>query len=753
MINNEEQIRAAEAKIQELEALLAQMKSGVEAMKQEPSVQEPVQPQPVYEEPVQPQPVCQQPVQSQPVQQPTRKSGQVSDKSIEGRFGTVVMPIIASALIFIGIVLFASLVYPLLTDTVKLTCLYVFGAILLIAGLIGIRKQHHPFFMALAACGSGVILITIFLHNAYFEMIGMIMTYVLLLVWTIGQFFLARFKSNLFLIIGRLGILVSVIFGVIRLMDMVSAEAGTSGMILAGFYAFISLVFYFADRKKSTGIQIFSMIMDYICMIILLPTVFFAVDEDNFAVYARIIFAVLGLIYVFTELILTYRRLGTFRGVNLGNVTGLLSTFVFMYYSWFIVRIAVRMLDWKNEITGGVMLVVLLTLILIWELRKRKDAFRGIVICTAYFFMLFAYADLPFMPDAIGVVVFVLPLFIAGYLMDSHIYKSLGIITLFIYTIGVADSMVDYPAAYWLSILVCTVIWYGLQIVLKEQYRQVYKVFSVAYFEAILAALCIRIDSGEWLNVRAITLFLSLLLITAVVLYLTHAFQKHPVTKAPEKGVFLYNYITMNIGLALAMLRMALADFEFESVHWYVVLMLITGVAVSVDIPWISRSVKQKPLANAIVALKINLYIFAILTMFDITGPLLSTILLLMAVVFIIIGFVGKRSFFRIYGLVLTLVCICKLLLADIHYEGLLARAVAFMACGILCFVISLIYMIADRRMRRAAMQAQAPAQQAPVQDMQMQAQTMYQTSAQQVPVQTQTVYQQPEQQNPTQQG
>ena len=108
--------------------------------------QQPIQPQPMArpQQPVQPQPMAQpqQTAQPQPMVQPQQTAQQQpqirpvqTTTDMEKVVGKSIMGIVASVLIFISLIVFGTLVVPLLTDTAKMMLMY---AVSLIFAIIGI---------------------------------------------------------------------------------------------------------------------------------------------------------------------------------------------------------------------------------------------------------------------------------------------------------------------------------------------------------------------------------------------------------------------------------------------------------------------------------------------------------------------------------------------------------------------------------------------------------------------------------------
>lgn len=94
---------------------------------------------------------------------------------------------------------------------------------------------------------------------------------------------------------------------------------------------------------------------------------------------------------------------------------------------------------------------------------------------------------------------------------------------------------------------------------------------------------------------------------------------------------------------------------------------------------------------------KLTAWLLVLFCGFSLPKVLLSVGLLVLAVLLILFGFWKSRKPVRIYGLILVLVSICKLILLDISYGKLELRAFSFLICGVICFAISFLYNCMDK--------------------------------------------------------
>lgn len=77
----------------------------------------------------------------------------------------------------------------------------------------------------------------------------------------------------------------------------------------------------------------------------------------------------------------------------------------------------------------------------------------------------------------------------------------------------------------------------------------------------------------------------------------------------------------------------------------------------------------------------------------------LSLICMLTALVCIIAGFVRRTGSLRLYGLVLTMVCVLKLVTWDVAGLETLLRILSLIGGGVICFAISAIYSYSVKRL------------------------------------------------------
>lgn len=76
-----------------------------------------------------------------------------------------------------------------------------------------------------------------------------------------------------------------------------------------------------------------------------------------------------------------------------------------------------------------------------------------------------------------------------------------------------------------------------------------------------------------------------------------------------------------------------------------------------------------------------------------------NIVAIIISMVYIVLGFMFSHKFPRIYGLVVTIILIFKMILIDFKYSSMLGYALGFLIAGVICLSISLIYTVINKKM------------------------------------------------------
>lgn len=158
-----------------------------------------------------------------------------------------------------------------------------------------------------------------------------------------------------------------------------------------------------------------------------------------------------------------------------------------------------------------------------------------------------------------------------------------------------------------------------------------------------------------------------------------------------EKLDFVYN---LNNGLNCILLLMGMTlihDIASIGIAQFFIIMLSSLLCFIGSRELLSR---DKRILEYYVGIKATLFINIVMAAFidSELGYIYSIVCLLIAVASIIWGFREELKSFRLYGLILSLCSVLKLVMIDISYDNSLGRIFSFIASGLLCFLIVWIY-------------------------------------------------------------
>jgi len=138
----------------------------------------------------------------------TKKSG-----AMESWFGRNVLGIVASILVFIGLIFLGTLLYEHITETIKIIAMFVISALVTGLGITLMTKKRNNFTEILVGCGCGCFFLSILLTHIYFNRITDITAFSLLLVWMAAILYLSKIlRSTLLSVVAHIGMIISICF-------------------------------------------------------------------------------------------------------------------------------------------------------------------------------------------------------------------------------------------------------------------------------------------------------------------------------------------------------------------------------------------------------------------------------------------------------------------------------------------------------------------------------------------------------------
>ena len=606
------------------------------------------------------------------------------ESDFEKTFGKSFMGIAASVLIFISIILFATLLLPKLNDTAKMVIMYLVSAGFLGAGTYRLRKDRdNKFNISLTGCGLGALFISLLLSNIYFKALGDIPLYVLIAFWG-GLVCLYAKKDNfVFQIIGELGILIATIFGCILCIET-SDPAKFVALLI--FYAITSAIFYIVNYGREFEENLCyhfyafggTVILSVACMIM-------EGDKWQICRIIALIIQILNMAAVLTHKLNKQQEwMGVFASSHLISLAVISGFTIGNIETWGIVAYIICMimvfgLSWvKSENRVGVEMLTFTAIILsLIGLCVNGDAYKY------------------------GVVwLMIIPLIVYGYFRNDILYKGSGLGILLIH-LFIFDY--DNKGLHFIFMFVALAVIYLCMFFFKKQYNRTFKecihIVALLFIAtqmggALEEAFGVSETGGQSSAIILTVVYICFFLLNTVAYKSKFATNFATGEKEGNGDVYVVaNMVAMGWGTYM------MCENSYAVLHFINILVafaaFMIGTKASLD------REGDNVLRNIYVGLKFTLYLIVMLTSFDSPNFIVSIGCLLLAILLIVVGFVGEYKYLRIYGLVLTMISIFKLIMIDAHYENTLGNAISFFVSGMLCFGISMLYNYLDKKINK----------------------------------------------------
>ena len=616
---------------------------------------------------------------------------QTAQKDYEKLFGKNFMGIFASVLIFISLIIFATLLLPHLTDRMKLAGLYIISFGLIAAGFVLIRKnKNNKFYVALIGCGVGSLYITLLLSDLYFKVIGDVLLYAFILIWAVFVRYLTRLKSLIFHIIGQLGIFISSILGVLLCVHDADAQ---KLMVLTVFYFIAAFVFAFRSRRSANADPDETKTDDCItyeqniCIhlfkslnLIVFMLGFNFMDPSTL----RTVNISIIMVYILAEFYFSFREKCT-HGLAFQILTVVNSmVFVFLFHAMNIIA---------EEHSFAFMYLVAVAVLFYVNLKDAEYKIISEICCFILIYL--GCCEHSIISKHLFAYLTVIPFMLYGKKKENvtYLYAGLAYLAGSLFVFGPSYSLpvriehlIMLIAMYAVFLYVCRTT--GLTAFKVTGYLILCLLTKISIEDTAFASLkkCASLFSTEidFISIKAFLITFFTLAVIHLILNRLEYFGK-------EKPVEVMMY-------AINGLLMVTGCFVLYDKVWQIPVILITVLLFVAN----SKKLFQKnTYAGYYIMLKYTVLMFCILHSYDVINYLISICLLLFAIISIVIGFYKDTKSFRLYGLLLSMVSIFKLIMIDIQYDSTMENAVSFFVSGVLCFIISFIYNRIDRSFQK----------------------------------------------------
>lgn len=599
-------------------------------------------------------------------------------KDFENMIGKSWMGAIASILIFISIIMFATLLLPVLTDALKMTAMFTISIAAAVIGLVKLKKdEKNLFYRAVSGCGIGAIYISLLLSNVYFKALNDIALYILILVWAAFVSVLSRKRNMLFQFIGQSGILISVILGCV--LCIISGD-GTKFIILTLFFIVSSLIFMMVNYQKPFSANLTSLVFNHINAWVILWACTLVRDP-----IATLVSGALMLIYIAFSIGLCFQT-----EVNMNYVFGIINVLnLYQFIQYMTLCVENEMISSLFMLGASIVTIAFAE----WKFQEKYKVDKRILQIFAIIIMFCAIVGFDGMAGTAGVILASVALLVWGYYRKDKSYQF-GSATFMVYCL-----FADLNFVLFVLCVLYFACFLTLSIRQKDQYNCVLKIYEyiVAVFivcrsSELLADMSISSDAKRMIPFMAISV-MNLIVMKGMG-------TKNYLTGQREKA----SEIVTNVINGILMLIVLNNIQGMEHVVWNVIAILFAVMLFTANSGnWLKRYQTQKleMQVGIYIGIKFTVLLITILTSYDVANVVISVVCFLFAIACIVVGFMLAFKSLRIYGLILSLISVVKLIMIDVNYDNMIGRAFGFFICGILCFVISLIYNTIDKKIKR----------------------------------------------------
>lgn len=580
-------------------------------------------------------------------------------RDLEKTFGTGIMGIIASILVFISIIIFGTLLIPYLSEEIMVLLMFLVSFILAGTGYFLLQKNAtNKFNLSLCACGVTAIAVSLFVTRLYFGFIDNIIFLALMSVWMAMMAFLCKKYNYLFRIIGEIGILMTCILGLVEI--SFTAE-WYSYVVLVIVFGVSSFVFQYVKPRESYEKNTFSHIIHTIAFIaFVMPIETLAIPfmgaKREILWIELFIMVISFILLVAIEMFIVWKE-----HINHGILFYILTAIQML-----ILSIAISLL---NENLDSSPFMILSSLFMLFLFSKKQTKFNLVGdICVNFLYLCGA---IYFAGESnFGAILCVLPLFLYGTYKHKKSFLYGGLIgTVSIFFIYEYTALGFFMGAF-IPLLLFLVVSRKEQdgIFASIGYPWLLIIFGYGFSEALYPT--------EFLYSEINTM-------TFIIIALIHILVIKGNMLRLNSKIFEIVSSIVTAFLMLVSLPMMYNDS---------MTILVTLFTIALFVINSKKLLEKSEFWGYYIAFKYTVLMLVILDVSWDLAIVYSICMLLFSLASILLGFLYEHKSFRIYGLLLSMMSVFKLILFDVDGKSMTYNAFGFLICGLICFGISFIY-------------------------------------------------------------
>lgn len=582
----------------------------------------------------------------------------VNKKSnVENKIGKNGMAIVASILIFFSLVLFAGIAFSYLSDIAKVVIMYLISIAIAAFGIVKTTKldmeknaRFKTFYTTIAACGIGAVYITDLVAYFGFKCLPLIPFIIMLVIWIVITMYLSYKCSTIFAYICNIGLIIATVLTAVQF---------NSSIVAFVLYTICLAALYMILRQENFNKDSFFFIQYPVVFILLSCAV-----ETGALSYT--IFIVL-LVSVFVLANLIYRIEKKHIGTNVAVVVLNIAAFIRMC-------IGLDGNAMKYVVIG--LIIGMMVMYFVRYYAENRILFY-IVYAITYVSAVFVFLTTD-MYITIALTPFIL-LLIAGFAKKDMWIRLGG------YFAVITSYMIhmDFYESWGVFIIYLIILIAAGAAVVFISYSMVDKYVITAILSIVLF---IAIDVLDFNICISFVSFGIMAFITN-----SEAYGRNLESKSEELISKIIGYIFSGC-VILAGLSCSFNKNITPDLYQVIIIMLITLAVSCINTVKLFNIGIPEMLAGFYICIKFSLWIYTVLHRLEAASYVLSIVGIVVAIICIVLGFKFRQKSFRLYGLIISMVSVIKLILFDISYDSNILRPVGFFVAGVLCFAISFIY-------------------------------------------------------------
>ena len=582
----------------------------------------------------------------------------VNKKSnVENKIGKNGMAIVASILIFFSLVLFAGIAFSYLSDIAKVVIMYLISIAIAAFGIVKTTKldmeknaRFKTFYTTIAACGIGAVYITDLVAYFGFKCLPLIPFIIMLVIWIVITMYLSYKCSTIFAYICNIGLIIATVLTAVQF---------NSSIVAFILYTICLAALYMILRQENFNKDSFFFIQYPVVFILLSCAV-----ETGALSYT--IFIVL-LVSVFVLANLIYRIEKKHIGTNVAVVVLNIAAFIRMC-------IGLDGNAMKYVVIG--LIIGMMVMYFVRYYAENRILFY-IVYAITYVSAVFVFLTTD-MYITIALTPFIL-LLIAGFAKKDMWIRLGG------YFAVITSYMIhmDFYESWGVFIIYLIILMAAGAAVVFISYSMVDKYVITAILSIVLF---IAIDVLDFNICISFVSFGIMAFITN-----SEAYGRNLESKSEELISKIIGYIFSGC-VILAGLSCSFNKNITPDLYQVIIIMLITLAVSCINTVKLFNIGIPEMLAGFYICIKFSLWIYTVLHRLEAASYVLSVVGIVVAIICIVLGFKFRQKSFRLYGLIISMVSVIKLILFDISYDSNILRPVGFFVAGVLCFAISFIY-------------------------------------------------------------